>query len=98
AEPPRLTQTRNRRVGFGPPRPRLGECLGLDLNPPDGAVGREQGTSGFALRGVVSLARLTGRAGRHEAGARPTRACPGLFTQSLPYLRPHRGEDAALAA
>ena len=58
-------------------------------------VGREQGTPGFELRGVVSLARLLGEQGRREADARPTRAGLRLFT-STP--RPHRGEDAALAA
>jgi hypothetical protein len=69
-----VTQTRNRRVGFGPPRPWLGQCLGLDLNPPDGADGREQGTPGFELAAVL------GEQGRREAGARPTRACLRLFT------------------
>ena len=59
-----MTLTRNRRVGFGLARPWLRECLGLDLNPPDSDVGREQGMPGFELRVVVSLARPLGERGR----------------------------------
>ena len=44
--------------------PVVWRCLGLDLNPPDGDVGREQGMPGFELRGVVSLVRLLGERGR----------------------------------